>query len=120
MLNNSLQFEKDLSGCNIVCVCDWLQLYVIRAMNDGKCSPELLFNKSTVYCPTHFMLFYILLYNLLVFKHFYFYFLYLYLCIFSCVCIPFNLTVHGADLTYFSLLIILCIVVYVTNTNLES
>ncbi len=53
------------------------------------------------------MLFYILLYNLLVLIFFFFfYFLYLYLCIFSCVCIPFNLTVHGVDLPYFSLLII--------------
>ncbi len=38
--NNTPQFEKDLSGCNIVCVCDWLQLCVISAMDDGKCSPE--------------------------------------------------------------------------------
>ncbi len=44
---------------------------------------------------------------------------YLYLCIFSCVCISYNCTVHGADLTYISLLIIFCIIVYVTNTNLE-
>ncbi len=45
---------------------------------------------------------------------------YLYLCIFSCVCIPYNCTVHGADLTYISLLVIFCIIVYVTNTNFKS
>ncbi len=39
-----------------------------------------------------------------------------------CVCIPYNCTVHGADLTNISLLVILCIIVYVTNKilNLES
>ncbi len=51
---------------------------------------------------------------------FYFIFLpYLYLCIFSCFCIPYKCTVHGADLTYISLLIIFCITVYVTNENHE-
>ncbi len=29
-------------------------------------------------------------------------------------------TVHGADLTYISLLVLFCIIVYVTNTNLED
>ncbi len=42
------------------------------------------------------------------------------LCIFSCVCISYNCTVHEADLTYISLLIIFCIIVYVTNKNLEK
>ncbi len=37
-----------------------------------------------------------------------------------CVCITYNCTVHGADLTNISLLVILCIIVYVTNKNLES
>ncbi len=39
-----------------------------------------------------------------------------------CVCIPYNCTVHGAELTNISLLVILCIIVYVTNKilNLES
>ncbi len=38
-----------------------------------------------------------------------------------CVRIPYNCTVHGADLTNISLLVILCIIVYVTNKilNLE-
>ncbi len=60
--------------------------------------------------------------------HFYLYFFfftsffspYQFLCIFSCVCIPYNCTVHGADLTYISLLVIFCIIVCVTNTNCES
>ncbi len=47
------------------------------------------------------------------------FFSYLYLCIFSCV-VTYNCTVHGADLTYISLLVIFCIIVHVTNTNLES
>ncbi len=33
------------------------------------------------------------------------------LCIFSCVCVTYNCTVHGADLTYISLLIMFCIIV---------
>ncbi len=39
-----------------------------------------------------------------------------------CVCIPYNCTVHGADLTNISLLVIHCIIVYVTNKilNLEG
>ncbi len=49
-----------------------------------------------------------------------FFFSYLYLCIFFCVCISYNCTVHGADLIYISLLIIFCTIVYVTNKNLES
>ncbi len=71
----------------------------------------LLCIKSTLYCPVHyFILFFI----------FYFIFLpYLYLCIFSCVCISYNCTVHGAHLTYISLLVMFCIIVYVTNKNLE-
>ncbi len=32
----------------------------------------------------------------------------------------YNCTAHGADLTYISLLVIFCIIVYVTNTNLKS
>ncbi len=67
----------------------------------------LLFIKSTVYCPAHFILFF-------------FFSLYQYLCIFSCVCIAYNCTVHAVDLTYISLLVIFCITVCVTNTNLAS
>ncbi len=58
----------------------------------------------------------------LFFYSFYFllqFFPYLYLCIFSCVCISYNCTVHGLDLTYISLLVIFCIIVYVTNTILN-
>ncbi len=47
------------------------------------------------------------------------FFSYLYLCIFSCVCVIYNYTVHGADLTYISLLVIFCIIVYVMNTILK-
>ncbi len=60
----------------------------------------------------------------LIFYAFYFllkFFSYLYLDIFSCVCVAYNCTVHGADLTYILLLVIFCIIMYVTNkTNLES
>ncbi len=48
------------------------------------------------------------------------FFPYLYLCIFSCVCIPYDCTVHGADLTYILLLVIFCIIVYVTNKTLTN
>ncbi len=58
-------------------------------------------------------MFFILFYFLIIFP-------YLYLCIFSYVCIPYNCTVHGADLTYISLLVIFCIIVHVTNKTLES
>ncbi len=58
------------------------------------------------------------------YSHFLFFtyiFSYLYLDIFSCVCVAYNCTVHGADLTYILLLVIFCIIMYVTNkTNLES
>ncbi len=41
-------------------------------------------------------------------------FMYIILC-----CIPHNCAVHGADLTYISLLVIFCIIVHVTNTILN-
>ncbi len=63
--------------------------------------------------------FYIILYYILTFFLLHF-FSYLYLCIFSWVSVSYNFTVHGADLIYISLLIIFCIIVYVTNINLES
>ncbi len=85
----------------------------------------LLFIKSTVYCPgryfiAHFIFYFIIFYFLILLFIFYFFnfFPYLYLCMFSCVCIWYNCTVHGADLTYMSLLVIFCIIVYVTNKNL--
>ncbi len=40
-------------------------------------------------------------------------------CVFSCVCIPNNCTVHWVDLTYISLLIIFCIIAYVLNKTLN-
>ncbi len=41
-------------------------------------------------------------------------FMYILLC-----CVTYNCTLHGADLTYISLLVIFCIIVYVMNKNLE-
>ncbi len=72
-------------------------------------------------CAVYFIafLFIILLFFILIYI-FYFIFSYLYLCIFSCVYVTYNCTVHGVNLTYISLLFIFCIIVYVTNTNLES
>ncbi len=78
----------------------------------------LLFIKATVYCPAYLILLHILF--LFIFIHFLLHFLYLYLCIFSCVSVTYNCTVHGADLTYISLLVIFCIIVHVMNKNLES
>ncbi len=76
----------------------------------------ILFIKSTVYCPAQFILLYILI-NFL----FLFFTWYLYLCILFCVCVTYNCTVHGADLTYILLLVIFCIIVYVMNKyNFES
>ncbi len=34
-------------------------------------------------------------------------------------CVAYNCTVHGADLTYISLLVIFCIIVYVMNKTLN-
>ncbi len=44
----------------------------------------------------------------------------LYLCIFSLVCVTYNCTVHGADLTYIPLLIIFCIIVYVHFNSIQD
>ncbi len=77
----------------------------------------LLFIKSTQSILLH-ILFYILLIFFLL-SYFLLNFSYLYLCIFSCVCIPCNCSVQGADLTYISLLVIFCIIVYVTNKILS-
>ncbi len=44
------------------------------------------------------------------------FFSYLYLCRFSCV--TYNCTVHGADLTYISPLVIFCIIVYVKKKKI--
>ncbi len=49
---------------------------------------------------------------------FFFFLFYLYLCIFSCV-VTYNCAVHWANLTYISLLIIFCIIEYVTNKSLN-
>ncbi len=72
---------------------------------------------SIQYTVLHILLyctFYFIFYSFL----FFFFSPYLYLCILSCVCIPYNCTVHGADLTYISLLVVIfCIIVYETNTK---
>ncbi len=47
------------------------------------------------------------------------FFSYLYLFKFSCVCVTYNCTVHGADLTYISMLLIFCIIMYVMNKILK-
>ncbi len=76
----------------------------------------LLFIKSTVYCPVLHILFYCTFYLIYIFFILilnFWLFSYLYLCIFSCVCVTYNCTVHGAGLTYISLLIIFCIIVCV-------
>ncbi len=80
----------------------------------------LLFSKGAFkfYC-TLYLIFY---YCLLLFKfvlHFLFFHTntYIYYLVF---CDTYNCTVHGADLTYISLLVIFHIIMYVTNKNLES
>ncbi len=73
---------------------------------------------SILSCTFYLIYFFVLL--LFLFLLHFILFSYLYLCIFSCVCVTYNCTVHGADLTYISLRIIFCIIVYVTNKNLES
>ncbi len=80
----------------------------------------LLFIKSTVYCIAHFILLHILL---LIFPS-YFYFICTYIYIYSLVlCFIFlHCPLSGPVLTYISLLIISCIIEYVTNKrtlNLE-
>ncbi len=84
--------------------------------------PVYIIIKSTVYCPAHYFIAHVILYFILLYFLFLLnFFPYLYLCIFSWVCISYNCTVHGADLTYISLLVIFCIIVYVTNKkNLEQ
>ncbi len=63
------------------------------------------------YCTFYYFLRFILTFYCLLF------FPYLYLCIFSYVWTSYNCTIHGADLTYISLLVIFCIIVYVTNNK---
>ncbi len=82
----------------------------------------ILFIKPTVYCPVHFNLLHILFDILFLFFIFTSFYSHTYMYVYSlCDCIPYNCTVHGADLTYISLLIIFCIIVYVIqDTNPES
>ncbi len=69
----------------------------------------LLFLKSTVYCPAHFIAHLVLPY-----------FFYLYLCIFSCVVLHIlHCPLSGPDLIYISPLIIFCRIEYVTNKSLN-
>ncbi len=71
-------------------------------------SPEYTVLRILFYCTFYSSLFFIPI----------FYFLPI-LCIFSCVCVTYNCTVHWADLTYISLLIIFCRIEYVTNKTLN-
>ncbi len=71
---------------------------------------------STVYCPAHFIVYFIMYFFFLL--HFFSIPIFMYILV--CVCIPYNCTVHGVDLTYISLLVIFCIIVYVMNKKLES
>ncbi len=89
----------------------------------------LIFIKSTVDCIAHFILFNCTFYSLFYFYFilsFFSYFLsysYLYLYIFSCVMFHFfilfflHCPLSGPVLTYISLLIIPCMIVYVTNNK---
>ncbi len=89
---------------------------------------KLLFNgcivKSAIQIILNFIEFYFIghfiLFLFILFFFFTSFFSYLFLCIFSCVCVTYNCAVHGVDLTYISLLVIFCIIVYVTNKHLES
>ncbi len=91
----------------------------------------LIFIKSTVDCIAHFILFHCTFYSLFSFYFIFFYFFlsysYLYLYIFSCVMFHFlfifnffiflHCPLSGPVLTYISLLIIPCMIVYVTNNK---
>ncbi len=84
----------------------------------------LIFIKSTVDCIAHFILFHCTLYSLFIFIFFNFFYLTLtYIYIYSLVlCFIFYFTflhcpLSGPVLTYISLLIIPCMIVYVTNNK---
>ncbi len=120
-------FNNHLIICKILIIlyhsyCCYLNtLYNLFA--HSSCTFLLILLLCLQYTVLHIIsLLHILFFSILLFLLFIFYFIffpYLYLCRFTCVCISYNCTVHGADLTYISLLIIFCIIVYVTNTNLE-
>ncbi len=85
----------------------------------------LLFIKSTVYCPAHFFIyFFCTFFFIFIFYSFYFFFstsfIFLYLCIFFVFVFHIIALSMEQDLTNISLLVILCIIVYVANKNLES
>ncbi len=81
----------------------------------------LVFIKSTIYCTFYFYCTFILNCILFLFLFFTSFIYHTYIYVYSLVFfIPYNCTVHGADLTYISQLVVFCIIVYVTNTNLES
>ncbi len=86
--------------------------------------PCLYYNffKSTVYCPAHFILLHILFFFIFILIIFIYRvillnFLPLFMYILLC-CVTYNCTVHWADLTNISLLIIFCIIC--DKYNLES
>ncbi len=68
----------------------------------------LLFIKSTVYCPAHFILLHILFFFILIFLF------YLYLCIFSCVVL--QIIALSIEWTWPDFIV--CIIEYVTNKTL--
>ncbi len=82
----------------------------------------LIFIKSTVDCIAHFISLHILLLILFFLIFLSYSYLYLYTCIFSCVMFHFlfyflHCPLSGPVLTYISLLIIPCMIVYVTNNK---
>ncbi len=72
---------------------------------------------SLQYTVLRIILLHILSYILYVFTLFIFY---TNIYVYSLVFVTYNCTVHGADLTYISLLVIFRIIMYVTNKNPES
>ncbi len=77
---------------------------------------SILFIQYTVYCSAkcictfYYSLFFILIFTL---------FFHTYIYVYSLVFVTYNCNVHGADQTYILLLVIFCIIVYVTNTILN-
>ncbi len=79
----------------------------------------LLFIKFTVYCPAHFILLHILFFLIKKKKYIYIYFftyIYVYSLVLSHIL---HCPLSEPDLIYISLLIIFCIIEYVTNKTLN-
>ncbi len=89
--------------------CYVYTLYSLFAHSSCTYMLILLFIKSTVYYPAH--LFYIFFYFIFVFFNYFFTYIYVYSrVVFHILHCPLS----GPDLTYISLLIIFCIIEYVT------